>query len=73
MLQVKRTSDQTFHDWDLVPSRDSCSTSQLTPEGAAQHVKLGESMRGKYLEQWRLLPTESAWDQIKVRNVDLSL
>ena len=69
ILQVKRTSGQSFFNWDLFPNREVCTPALLTPEGAVQQIKLGEHMREAYLEKWKLLPSETAWDKIKV--VDL--
>ena len=64
--QVKRTSGQSFFNWDLFPNREVCTPALLTPEGAVQQIKLGEHMREAYLEKWKLLPSETAWDKIKV-------
>ncbi len=65
--QMQRTRDQSFYNWTLFPDADTCGASQLTPEGAAQHVRLGAHMRRHYLDTWRLLQSETAWDQIRVR------
>ena len=63
---MKRTSGQSFYNWDLFPNQEVCTPALLTPEGAVQQIKLGERMREAYLEKWKLLPSEASWDKSKV-------
>jgi hypothetical protein len=70
--QGGRTSQQTFHAYNLFPNTDVCKLAQLTPVGAAQHLKNGQFLRKIYLEQWKLLDDSQKWQQLMVRSTTKS-
>ena len=46
----RRKADQTFYDQPIYPRKPFCEMSDLTPEGATQHVKNGRFLRERYLQ-----------------------
>ena len=70
--QKGRLSHQSFHAYNLYPNSETCKVAQLTPQGAAQHLKNGQHMSRAYLDQWHLLVNSTKWDQIKVRSTTKS-
>ncbi|KAK2163065.1 hypothetical protein LSH36_86g03000 [Paralvinella palmiformis] len=70
--QEGRLSYQSFHAYNLYPNSDACKAGQLTPQGAAQHLKNGQHLKAAYLDQWHLLDNSKKWDQIMVRSTTKS-
>ena len=67
-----RTSKQTFHAYNLFPNTDSCQSAQLTPVGAAQHLRNGQFLRKMYLDEWKLIDESEKWEQLMVRSTTKS-
>lgn len=70
--QQGHLSHQSFHAYNLYPNSDTCKVAQLTPQGAAQHLKNGQYLKATYLDQWHLLVNSKKWDQIMVRSTTKS-
>ena len=66
--QQKRKPEQTFAGYEVFPDHALCKHSQLTPVGAAQHVRNGLLFRGRYLKPLGLESKDDLYKHVMVRS-----
>ena len=66
--QGKRDKSDTFSDYDVFPNKEHCGVADLTPTGAAQHVRNGLHMRSRYFEKLGLKDSKQIYKQVLVRS-----
>ena len=66
----QRLEQQKFRNFSTHPHKDHCGTADLTPLGAAQHVKNGKLFRERYLKDLQIT-AQNQYDKILVRSTNL--